>query len=299
MPYRRFTLVLSLSLLSSFAFAQDDGAGTGNPLTALGGFFKSVTTSINNAATQHSPDASQRTSTDTTGPDGDTNATANDLLAKLRSTLEDKPSAVRPSLLPGLYGVYFNRTIPSAYVDSNFRFIGNSHTGYTYLSGPKRGQPLTAEESKILMRDFVDHLPRDEMMHYQFGKGTKQVFLVTAYDCPSCRALENELTKRAKSLDATVYIVPTSLNYSNDPNAKRLIQGVLCSEDRETAWHNLVTRHHLPDDASGCVQNPDEYADLWTIFPVKFPSSVPTVLTADGRIYATVMPHFDEIFRGR
>jgi len=42
------------------------------------------------------------------------------LLAQLRANLVEKPSAVRESLLPGLYGVYFNVNEPRTYVDGNF-----------------------------------------------------------------------------------------------------------------------------------------------------------------------------------
>lgn len=221
------------------------------------------------------------------------------ILARLRSSLDDKPSAVRPSLLPGLYGVYYGKSLPRAYVDENFRFLGNSWTGYQYLSGPKRGKNLTPDESRLLLRDFIADIPRDRLIKYQYGKGRHVVYLITAFDCPSCRALEAEMTKRAKQLDATVYVIPTALSYEEDPGARRAIRDVLCSSDRATAWHDLLASQQMPVHASDCWADPDLYAFIWTVFPVHFPSSVPTLLTADGRIYSTVLRHFDEAFGGR
>lgn len=48
-----------------------------------------------------------------------------------------------------------------------------------------------------------------------------------------------------------------------------------------------------------CTENPDDYAFLSRSFPVRFPVTVPTAVTPDGRIYPMVLAQFDEIFRGR
>lgn len=220
------------------------------------------------------------------------------LLTQLRANLAEKPSSVREGLLPGLYGVYFNSTEPRTYVDGKFNFIGNSSTGYTFLSGPRRGQDLSAQDAQKLFRDFLAAIPRDKLISYRFGSGRREVFLFTAYDCPNCRALEREFIKQAKTLDATVYLVPTALHYAGDPRAKPLLRGVLCAERPEVAWSDLILKGKTPEIDS-CASNPDDYAFLSRSFPVKFPMSVPTALTTDGRIYPLVLAKFDEIFRGR
>lgn len=220
------------------------------------------------------------------------------LLSQLRANLAEKPSSVREGLLPGLYGVYFNNAEPRTFVDGKFNFIGNSSTGYTFLSGPKRGQDLSAQDSQKLFREFVAAIPRNKLISYRFGAGRREVFLITAYDCPNCRALEREFIKQAKTLDATVYLIPTALSYAGDPRAKPLLRSVLCAERPEVAWNELILKGKTPEIGS-CANNPDDYAFLTRSFPVRFPISVPTAVTVDGRIYPLVLAKFDEIFRAR
>lgn len=227
-----------------------------------------------------------------------TYADESSLLIQLRANLVDKPSAVRKSLLPELYGVYFSFNEPRVYVDGKFTYVGNSSTGYSYLSGPRRGQDLNPQESQQLFREFLSAIPREKLIAYRFGSGRRDVFLFTAYDCPTCRALEQAFSKQAKTLDATVYIVPTALRYSMDARAKPLLKGVLCSADPAVAWNDLILKGKAPAPGA-CPENPDDYAFLSRAFPVKFPSSVPTAVTADGRIYPMVMAKFDELFRAR
>lgn len=226
-------------------------------------------------------------------------ADANALLAQLRVNFTEKPSAVRESLIPGLYGVYFNASEPRSYVDDKFRFVGNSSTGYTYLSGHRRGQGLTSQESKQLFLDVLAAIPREKLITYRFGNGRREIFLFSAYDCPNCRSLEKELVKQAKTLNAVVYVIPTALSYSSDPRAKPLLQGVLCADNREEAWSKLITKGLATTVSGECAANTDNYAFLSRSFPVNFPASVPTAVTSDGHIYPLVLAKFDEIFRGK
>lgn len=224
------------------------------------------------------------------------------LLAQLRANLAEKPTAVHESLVPGLYGVYFSMNEPRTYADGHFRYFGNSSTGYTYLSGPRRGQDLALHESQQLFRDFLAAIPREKLIAYRFGSGKREVFLFSAYDCPSCRALELELAKQAKQLDATVYVIPTGLAYASidvrAERAKTLVHGVLCAENQLAAWNALLLKGIAPPTAN-CAVNPDDYALLRRAFPVKVAPTVPTAVTSDGRIYPMVMAKFDEIFRGK
>ncbi|OIQ97604.1 putative thiol:disulfide interchange protein DsbC precursor [mine drainage metagenome] len=220
------------------------------------------------------------------------------LLTQLRANLSEKPSSVRESLLPGLYGVYFNSSEPRTFVDRQFTYIGNQVTGYMYLSGSRRGQDLTAQESQQLFRDFLAAIPRAKLIVYHFGTGRRVVFLFTAYDCPNCRALEREFLRKAKTLNATIYLIPTSLQYSNDIRAKPLLRSVLCAADPAAAWKALILKRQTPV-AEQCPENPDDYAFLSRSFPVKFPLTVPTAVTLDGHIYPMVLAKFDEVFRGK
>ena len=221
------------------------------------------------------------------------------ILGQLRANLAEKPSAVRESLLPGIYGVYFESDEPRTFVDANLTILGNQSTGYTYLSGRRRGQDIDADESRRLFSDFLAAIPRDRLIAYRFGNGKHEVFLFTAYDCPACRALEKELRNRASTLDATVYVVPTSLSYRSNAKAKTLIRSVQCADNREATWAELIAKGQLSTAPVRCLENPDDYAFLSRSFPVKFPATFPSAVTTDGRVYQTVLRQFDEVFRGR
>lgn len=230
------------------------------------------------------------------------NADESSVLTQLRANLAEKPTAVRPSLIPGLYGVYFNADEPRTYVDANLRFFGNSSTGYTFFSGPRRGQDLTDQDSQQLFRDILAAIPREKLFSYRFGSGEREVFLFSAYDCPACRALEREFVKQAKTLNVTVYIIPGALAYapadSRAGQAKARVHDVLCAQNPRAAWTDLILKGIVPPVGT-CPINPNDYALLRYVFPVKFPSTVPTAVTTDGHIYASVMTKFDQIFRGK
>ena len=86
------------------------------------------------------------------------------ILARLRASITESPTAVTKALIPGLYGVYFNHDTPRMFVDENVRFIGNSSTGYTFLSGPKRGNDLSATDAQALFREYLTVIPREKLM---------------------------------------------------------------------------------------------------------------------------------------
>ncbi|GLR13663.1 hypothetical protein GCM10007907_24530 [Chitinimonas prasina] len=221
-----------------------------------------------------------------------------DILKSLRAQLVDKPSAVRASPISGVYAVYFPGTehiTPRAYVDERLTVLGNSETGYTYLSGPKRGQDLSQDEQRQLYRQWLGSLSKDQFPTYTFGTGKRQVLLFTAFDCPSCRKLEDALQKRAKQLDATVYIVPTSLRFDHNPDAQSKLKGVLCADDKAASWKSLI----LSGQASpvSCNADPFAFARLALAFPASVPNSVPTAITLDdGKVYRLVLDQFEAIF---
>lgn len=225
-----------------------------------------------------------------------------EVLNGIRGQVAEKPTAARETLIPGVYGLYFpgsDQLGPRAFTDQKLSILGNSATGYAHLSGPRRGQDLSPGENQALYREMLANLPKTRFPTYVFGKGSREVLLFTAYDCPNCRQLEQTFLKRAKSLDVTVYLVPTALRYDHDPQAKTLLKGVLCAPDKAAAWNRLILRRQIAAEAD-CVERTEDYAYLARSFPVKIPLSVPTAVTlADGKIYPLVLAKFDEIFRGR
>lgn len=216
-------------------------------------------------------------------------------LAQLRASLFEKPTALKPSLIDGYYGVYFGSDDPGAFVDAKLNIYGNSFTGYRFLSGARLEQDLRPQEASALFRRMLKAIRKERLPTYQFGSGQKEIFLFTAYDCSNCRALEKELTKRARTINATVYIVPTALDYSQTPNARHLLRGVLCAPNRAAAWTSLIMEGSAPMER-GCDVDPADYAFLSLAFPNAFPRSVPTAVTMDGRVYTMVLEAFNRIF---
>ena len=219
------------------------------------------------------------------------------ILTSLRAGLAEKPTAVRETLLPGIYGVYFNANEPRAFVDGKLSILGNHATGYAFLSGPRRGQDVSPQDSQRMFREFIAAIPKERLITYRYGNGSREVFLFTAYDCPNCRQLEKELASQTNSLNATVYLIPTALRYNTDPGTRPILRALLCTQNRNEAWTSLIMKGTVPK-AANCQENPDDFAYLSRSFPVRFPTSVPTAVTPDGKIYPLVLAKFDEIFRG-
>ena len=207
-------------------------------------------------------------------------------------------TAVHESLIPGLYGINTKagEVGPRFFVDSKLTHYGNFSTGYTHISGPLGGQELKPQEAQELFRTMLSALPKERLITYTFGTGAREVLLFTAYDCPSCRALEKSLKQSADRLNATIYLIPTALRYELDATSRLPLQSLLCASDRQVAWQNLILKGLAPATAR-CAEKADDYAYLARAFPVKFPASVPTAVTlADGKIYQGVQQRFGEIF---
>lgn len=211
-------------------------------------------------------------------------------------------TSVRESLIPGLYGVNtsLGEVGPRFFVDSKLTQYGNFSTGYSHISGPRSGQDLSPQEALELFRSMLAALPKERLITYRFGDGSRQVLLFTAYDCPTCRAVEKNLQQQAQRLNATVYLIPTALRYETDTSARAPVQKLLCAENRETAWQNLILKGQQATAVARCSEQADDYAYLYRAFPVKFPRSVPTAVTLiDGKIHQGVQQQFAEIFGGR
>lgn len=211
-------------------------------------------------------------------------------------------TSVRESLIPGLYAVNTSPSEvgPRFYVDRKLTQYGNYSTGYSHISGPRSGQDLSSQEAQELFRSMLIALPKERLITYKFGDGSREVLLFTAYDCPACRSLEKSLQQQGQRLNATVYLIPTALRYETDVSARGPVQNLLCATDREAAWQNLILKQQSPSGAVRCSDRGDDYAYLSRAFPVKFPKSVPTAITlSDGKIYQGVQQQFSEIFGGR
>lgn len=224
-----------------------------------------------------------------------------DIAGAVKRLFGMQATSVRESLIPGLFAVNTSSSEvgPRFFVDRKLSHFGNYSTGYSYISGSRAGQDLSPLDAQALFREMLAALPKERLLTYRFGDGSRQVLLFTAYDCPTCRTIERNMQQQAKRLNATVYLIPTGLRYETDASARFPLQNLLCVPDRETAWQNLILKGRAPA-AARCSELADDYAYLYRAFPVKFPRSVPTAITlSDGKIYQAVQQQFSEIFGGR
>jgi len=220
-----------------------------------------------------------------------------DILRALHKVIVQKPVAVKKTILPNLFGVYFDQDqSPSQFVSRDVSMIGNSVLGYTWIKGQKMGKDLDAKERQSAFLDMLSAIPKERLITYRYGAGARKVLLFTAYDCPSCRALERELDKRANELNATVYVIPLGLTYFNrDPVAAQIIKNIWCADDRMKTWRAALLERKTPANRT-CSENPDDFAYLGRAFPVPFSTSMPTAVTLDGRVFQAVLRDFKEIF---
>lgn len=228
-------------------------------------------------------------------------ANESEISSAARRLLGLQTTSVRESLIPGFYGINTSPSEvgPRLFMDGNLTVYGNFSTGYAHLSGPHAGQDLNSQEARELFLSMLAALPKDRLITYKFGDGSRQVLLFTAYDCPACRSVEKALQQQGQRLNATVYLIPTSLRYETNPSARAPVQNLVCATDRETAWQNLILKGQAVPGGR-CSERADDYAYLYRVFPVKFPRTVPTAVTlSDGKIYQGVQQQFSEIFGGR
>lgn len=228
-------------------------------------------------------------------------ANEEDIAAAMKRLFGMQATSIRESLIPGLYGVNTSASEvgPRFYIDRDLSVYGNFKTGYTHISGPQSGRDLSLKEAHDLFMSMLAAIPKDQLLTYRYGNGSREVLLFTAYDCPSCRAVEKTLLQQATQLNATVYMVPTSLRYEIEASSRKPIQALICAPDKESAWQNLILKGQVPV-SDRCLNHADDYAYLSRSFPVKFPASVPTAITlADGKIYPAVQQQFDVVFKGR
>jgi len=220
------------------------------------------------------------------------------LLASLDAVLVKKPVALHSSLIPGFYGVLFpGDQYADVFVDQAGTVLGGNVTGYLHLTGPNRGKPLTKVESEALFIQLLRALPRNKLITEKYGTGARQIILLSAYDCPSCRQFEATIEQHAQKLNATIYLVPTSLDFEDDAMAPRNVTSLLCSKNPAKLW-NAVMLHHAtipPKNCSGT--DPSAYAYLYKMFPSDVVSSVPTAITEDGHVYTRVITSFSDVFR--
>ncbi|VFR21941.1 Thiol:disulfide interchange protein DsbC [plant metagenome] len=188
-----------------------------------------------------------------------------------------KGRVARQTVVPGIYAIVdpAGKYAP-LFTDAKITKMKNGGSGWLDVAS---GNPLPAAQVQALRRDMASRIDTGRAIPYQYGQGGKGAILVTAYDCPYCRKLEQELD--ASAVNAKVYVFPTSLQH-NQPGPMALARDIWCSADAASAWKAAILRKEAPAKAaSSCTKDARDTSWLMTLFDIK---GVPARILPDGRV---------------
>lgn len=189
-----------------------------------------------------------------------------------------KGRVARQTVVPGIYAIVDpnNSKYAPLFTDAKITKMKNGNSGWLDVAS---GNPLPASQVQALRRDMASRIDTGRAIPFQYGQGGKGAILVTAYDCPYCRKLEQELD--ASSVNAKVYVFPASLQHTQ-PGPMALARDIWCSEDAASAWKAAILRKEAPAKAaSSCMKDARDTSWLMTLFDIK---GVPARILPDGRV---------------
>lgn len=141
------------------------------------------------------------------------------------------------------------------------------------------GRPLPAAQARALRSDMAKRIAVDRGIAFQYGSGKEHAVLVSAYDCPYCRQLEQKLDKG--SFNGVLYLFPMALQH-NRPAAMALARDVWCSPDPGPAWKAAILDRKQPARApASCTKDARDTTMLMALFDIK---GVPARINPDGRV---------------
>lgn len=166
---------------------------------------------------------------------------------------------VAETLIQGIYRITENNAPESSYlVDENVTFVmmmtglNPGESGFYRLAAPNFSKhPMPVDETIVIKRNALKNLDTSKLIKLKYGNGKQKIFLASALDCPGCLSLEKRLEKMRPSLNATVFIIPTIQEPTNE--SYELLHRVMCSSDSSKAWSDAMLRRKAPEPVSnGC-----------------------------------------------
>lgn len=178
-------------------------------------------------------------------------------------------AAVSPTPWLGVFEVAMGNNI--AYVDETGQFFLFGH-----LYDMKGQRDLTAERKETLTRIDFGSLPLEDAIREVRGSGVRRFAIFSDPDCPYCRRLEAEIKNLS---DVTIYTFLMPIQ-SLHPEARGKAIAVWCSEDRVSAWHDLMWRDETVATRE-CVHPVDRNVELGGRLGI---NGTPTLIASDGRV---------------
>lgn len=155
------------------------------------------------------------------------------------------PSSVRETLIQGLYRWEQGAGVGQLYVNDAVTLIlvtdGNKIVEWTQ---PVRDpQPISEAEKSSLLSEMLRGIRFDRLIKFEQGKGQagNQVLLISAFDCPYCVKFERMLANAGDKVDATVYVLPSTLQPKDNAHAST-VRNIWCAKQNAEVWRNTLLK---------------------------------------------------------
>lgn len=154
----------------------------------------------------------------------------------------------------------------------------NGATNMFRVAAPRFDKnPMPKAEADTIIRDALAKINTEKLIKLKYGNGRNKFIMFSALDCPYCKKLEANLERLKGSLDATIYLVPTSLQRS--PREAEQVQRIWCSPDPARAWNEARFQQRLPASATDCGLS---LLDSEALAMFANATKTPAVFAADG-----------------
>jgi len=182
-----------------------------------------------------------------------------------------------PSPIPGIYQLTTNQRVIYYHPEKELLIMGAIFD--------KSGRNLTDEHISALQRDKIKELPLDKAL--VIGQGEKSIIEFTDPDCPYCMKLHELLeTGLNKPVKRYVFFTPITQRH---PDAPAKVVHILCSEDKEKAFHEVYTRQLAFSELKNCEQGQQLLAEHQKISSQFGVSGTPTIVLENS-----VLPGLDK-----
>ena len=177
---------------------------------------------------------------------------------------------VSETIFKDLYRIDFGPNSAPFYVGESVSLIletdGQQVTNW--VQPVQKPMPITEEDKSGVLNAILRNVRFDKLIQIKQGKGTQQILLVSAYDCPFCIQLERMLSSAGDKVDATFYIVPSTLNH-RDKSRQENVHNIWCANDNAATWRNglLKAAQQYPASATvaACTLGDADWRDMYIV----------------------------------
>lgn len=203
--------------------------------------------------------------------------------------LRENAARVAPTLVQGIYRLTDANGRFFGYINEAGTLFGDSR-GFTVVAGGAPPRPLQPAEQAELRAEVMRNIDRTRLIKVNYGRGSeREIVLFSAVDCGYCKRLEEGLQALGEKVDATIYVLPSSLQpLQGAPSpAWQAATQIWCADDNGSAWKKFWNTRAIPP-ARSCEITPrsanlaeTEVRDLLAATGAKL-GGYPTLLREDG-----------------